>query len=193
MEEEWYITPIQVRDFIFCPTIFYYKYLVGIMEPKTEVMDEGLREFSKDLERWQERKTLLNQRRIHVDKMLFGYPITCRRYRLRGIVDTIYWSNNRLNVLEIKSSGSTKLYPDHLYQTAVYGLMVEEEFKQTVYKLIIFYKKSNKWFEKRFTNQLREYIEKTIEKVHRTLESGEVPEHRWGKKCVSCFYNKFCY
>lgn len=193
MEEEWYITPLQVRDFIFCPTIFYYKYVVGMMEPTTEAMDEGLREFNKDLERWKERKTLLNQRRIHVDKMLFRYPITCRRYRLTGVVDTVYWSNNRLNVLEIKSSSSTKLYPDHLYQTATYGLMVEEEFKQTVYKLIIFYKKSNKWFEKRFTKQLREHVTKIVEKVHQILESGEVPEHRWSKKCISCFYNKLCY
>ncbi|MCS7125534.1 MAG: PD-(D/E)XK nuclease family protein, partial [Aigarchaeota archaeon] len=136
MEEEQYITPVQIRDYVFCPTIFYYKHVIGLLEPLTEAMDEGLREFSKDASRWQERKTLLNSRRIRIDKMFFGYPITCRRYKLRGVVDTIYWSDNKLNVMEIKSGSSAKLYPDHLYQTATYALMVEEEFKQTVYKVI---------------------------------------------------------
>lgn len=193
MEEEQYITPVQIRDFIFCPTIFYYKYVIGLLEPLTEAMDEGLREFSKDAIRWRERKTLLNSRRIRVDKMFFGYPITCKRHRLRGVVDTIYWSDNKLHVMEIKSGTSTRLYPDHLYQTATYALMVEEEFKQTVYKVVIYYKDSNKWFEKRFTWQLREYVVKLIEKVHKVLEEGEIPEHRWSKKCASCFYKKFCY
>ncbi len=193
MSEENYITPIHVRDYIFCPSIFYYKHILGISEPITESMDEGIREFTKDYERLNERKTLLNQKRIHVDKMLFNLSLTSPKYKVKGVADTIYWTNKKLHVLEIKVTESEKLFPDHLYQTAVYALLVEEEFREPVFKIIIFYKKSGKWFERRFTNQLRNYTIKIIEKIHRVIDYGEVPEHRWKDKCVSCFYKKYCH
>lgn len=194
MEEEgYYITPIHVRDYIFCPTIFYYKHVLGIKEPMTDLMLEGVAEFLKDSRRYEERKTLLSQRRIHVDKMIFGIPVFSKKYRVAGVADTIYWSNNRLHVLEIKATGSKKLFPDHLYQTSVYALAVEEEFRQPVYKIEIFYKKSGAWFERRFTSQLRRYSINLVQQIHKALESGEHPEPMISKKCKSCFYRKFCH
>ncbi|MDW8086354.1 MAG: PD-(D/E)XK nuclease family protein, partial [Ignisphaera sp.] len=133
--EERYITPTHIKDYLFCPSIFYYKYVIGIREPVTELMQEGVAEFARDRERFEERKTLLNQKRIRVDKMLFGIIVTSRKYGIVGVVDTLYWSNNKLHILEIKTSRSTKLHSDHLYQTSVYALAVEEEFGQPVYKV----------------------------------------------------------
>ncbi|MCF8884319.1 MAG: CRISPR-associated protein Cas4 [Nitrososphaerota archaeon] len=193
MEEEGYITPIHIKDYIFCPSIFYYKHVLGIGEPLTESMKEGVREFIKDSMRYQERETLLNQRRIRVDKMLFGVTVSSRKHKVVGVVDTVYWSKGKLNVLEIKTTESNKLFPDHLYQVAVYALAVEEEFNQPVYKIIIFYKKSNNWFEKRFTNQMRNYSVKLVLRIHEIMEKGEVPEPRFSAKCRSCFYKRFCY
>jgi len=193
MDEENYVTPIHVRDYLFCPSIFYYKHVVGVNEPVTDSMEEGLRDYAGDVERWEERKTLLSKKRIHVDRMLFNLALASQRYRVRGVVDTVYWINNRLHVLEIKVSESEKLFPDHLYQTAVYALMVEEEFREPVYKIVIFYKKSGRWFERRFTGQLRQYTVKLVEKIHGVLEHGYMPEYRWTRKCMSCFYRKLCH
>lgn len=193
MDEENYLTPIHIRDYLFCPSIFYYKHVMGVDEPVTESMEEGLRDHARDLQRWEERKTLLSRKRIHVDRMLFNLALASPRYRIRGVVDTVYWSNSRLHVLEIKTSRSEKLFPDHLYQTAVYALMVEEEFKEPVYKIVVFYKKSGKWFERRFTSQLRQYTIKLVEKIHKVLEYGDMPEYRWMEKCMSCFYRKLCH
>lgn len=194
MEDEIkYITPTHVRDYIFCPTLFYYKHITEINEPATELMQSGTKEFAKDLERYEERRTLLNQRRIRVDKMIFSIEVSSKKYGVAGVVDTIYWSNNKLYVLEIKTSESKKLFPSHLYQTSVYALMVEEEFGEPVYKIAIFYKKSNSWFEKRFTSQLRNYSIKLIERIHRIMDHGEIPEPRQSTKCKSCFYRRFCY
>ena len=194
MEEEGnYITPIHVRDYIFCPSIFYYKHILGIGEPVTELMQEGIREFTRDLERYEERKTLLARRRIRVDKMLFGVKVLSKKYMVSGIVDTIYWANNKLHVLEIKATGSKKLFPDHLYQTSIYALAVEDVFNQPVYKIAVFYKKSNTWFERRFTGQLRSYSINLVQRIHRALELREPPEPVMDKKCRSCFYRKFCH
>jgi hypothetical protein len=90
------------------PMLFYNKYVVGLLEPKTEIMLEGSREYLKDESRWRERKTLLNERRIKVDRMLFSHPLTSSKHKIHGVADTIFWSNHKMNVLEIKYSESSK-------------------------------------------------------------------------------------
>ena len=191
--EESFITPTHIKDYLFCPTLFYNKYVRGIIEPKTELMLKGTSEYMRDKGRWMERKTLLRDRRLKVDRMVFAKPLTSRKYRIHGVADTIFWINRKMNVLEIKYGGSPKLFRDHLYQTAAYALMAEEEFKQPAYKLIIFYKKEGKWFERRFTAQLRSHLIKIIEEIWKVLEGGVIPEFKPKRMCGSCWYRRFCY
>jgi CRISPR-associated exonuclease Cas4 len=192
MEQE-FITPTHVKEYVFCPMLFYNKYVVGLLEPKTEIMLEGSREYLKDESRWRERKTLLNERRIKVDRMLFSHPLTSSKHKIHGVADTIFWSNHKMNVLEIKYSESSKLFQNHLYQTATYALMAEEEFRQPTYKIILFYKAGRKWIERRFTVQLRTHIIKIIERVWETLEGRIIPGPKPKAACTSCWYRRFCY
>lgn len=190
MEE--FITPTHIKDYVFCPSLFYHKYVMGLLEPKTEMMVKGALEYLKDKGGWEERKTLLNSKRIRVDKMLFSYPLTSRRYRIHGIVDTIFWVNRRMNILEIKYGESPKLFRDHLYQAAAYAIMAEEEFKQPTYRIIIFYRTQKNWYERRFTVQLRSHLIKIVEEVWRILGGEVIPEPRPRRACSSCWYKRFC-
>jgi CRISPR-associated exonuclease Cas4 len=192
MEQE-FITPIHVRDYIFCPALFYHKYVVGLLEPRTEMMLEGSLEYLRDESRWMERKTLLNERRIKADRMLFSYPLTSKRYRIHGIADTIFWVNHKMNILEIKYGRSLGPFRDHLYQTAAYALMAEEEFSQPAYKIILFYKNHRRWIERRFTIQLRTYLVKVLERIWEILEGRTIPEPKPKAPCTSCWYRRFCY
>ena len=192
MEEE-YITPTHVRDYVFCPTLFYNKYVRGILEPKTEMMLEGSRAHQRDESGWMERKTLLRDRRLKVERMVFAKPLTSRRYRIHGIADTIFWINRRMHILEVKYGEHPKLFRDHLYQTAAYALMAEEEFGQPAYKIIIFYRSGRRWLERRFTAQLRAHLVKIIEAVWRILEGKTIPEPKPRRPCASCWYRRFCY
>ncbi len=191
--EEPYITPTHIRDYVFCPTILYHKYVRGVNEPETPLMEEGRLQYLKDAERSKERITLLNSRRIRVEKMHFSCKLTSRKHRIQGIADTIYWTNNKMHILEIKYSSLRKPRPDHIYQTAAYALMAEEKFRQPAYKIIIYYKPTRKWFEKRYTRQLRAYTIKLIQKTHEILSGWKLPETSWKPQCRSCWYKKFCW
>jgi CRISPR-associated exonuclease Cas4 len=191
MEQE-FITPTHVRDYIFCPMLFYHKYVVGLLEPTTEMMLEGSREYSRDESRWMERKTLLNEKRIKADRILFSHPLTSRKHRIHGIADTIFWVNRKMNILEIKYGESPGPFRDHLYQAATYALMAEEEFSQPAYKIILFYKTHGKWIEQRFTAQLRTHLVKTLEKIWEVLEGKIIPEPKPKTPCTSCWYRRFC-
>ena len=191
--EETYITPTHIKDYAFCPTILYHKYVRGVIEPKTPLMEEGRLQYLKDAKGSRERTTLLNSRRIKVEKMLFSYKLTSNKHKIHGIADTIYWTNNKMHILEIKYSNLRKPMPGHIYQTAAYALMAEETFKQPAYKIIIYYKPAKKWIEKRYTNQLRAYTIKIIQKTREILEGEEIPEIKWRHQCRSCWYRKFCW
>jgi CRISPR-associated exonuclease Cas4 len=192
MEHE-FITPTYIKEYVFCPMLFYNKYVIGLLEPETEVMLEGSQEYLRDESRWRERKTLLNERRIKADRILFSYPLTSRKYRIHGIADTIFWTNHKMNVLEIKYSESLGLFRNHLYQVAAYALMAEEEFRQAAYKIILFYKAKRRWIEQRFTAQLRAHVIRIIEEIWAILEGGVIPEPKLRTACTSCWYKRFCY
>jgi len=188
-----YITPIHVRDYLFCPSILYNKYVRRIVEPETEMMAKGREEYERDKAGLKRRKTILGDRRIKADKVLFSKPLKSEKYRLAGVVDCIYWKDNKLHVLEIKYTKTKKPFPDHIYQTATYAIMAEEEFKQPVYRIILYYKYSKLWHERRFTRQLKAHTLKIIEKTRRILDGEEIPIPKWKLKCKSCWYKRICH
>jgi len=193
MGVEEYITPTHVRDYVFCPSLFYYKYVLGIEEPVTELMKSGIEAYLRDSRGWEERRTLLNERRLKADKTLFSQPLTSRRYRIHGVVDTIFWLGGRMNILEIKYGESTGPFRSHLYQTASYALMAEEEFHQPAHKIILFYARQRIWIERRFTNQLRQHLIWIIGRIWRMLDGREIPEPTRGRSaCQGCWYRRIC-
>jgi len=110
-----------------------------------------------------------------------------------GVADIIYWKDNKLHIVEIKYSKAKKPFPDHIYQTATYAIMAEETLKQKVYKIILYYKYSKLWYERRFTRQLKNYTIKIIEKTRKILKGEIIPEVKWKRKCSSCWYRRICY
>lgn len=192
-EEETYITPIHVRDYLFCPTILYNKYVKRIIEPETAMMEKGREEYERDKKGLKRRESILGDKRIKAEKIIFEAPLKSRKYGVMGVADIIYWKDNKLHIVEIKYSKAKKPFPDHIYQTATYAIMAEETLKQKVYKIILYYKYSKLWYERRFTGQLKNYTIKIIEKTRKILKGEIIPEVKWKRKCSSCWYRRICY
>jgi len=192
-EEETYITPIHVRDYLFCPTILYNKYVKRIIEPETVMMEKGREEYERDKKGLKRRESILGDKRIKAEKIIFEAPLKSRKYGVMGVADIIYWKDNKLHIVEIKYSKAKKPFPDHIYQTATYAIMAEETLKQKVYKIILYYKYSKLWYERRFTGQLKNYTIKIIEKTRKILNGEIIPKTKWKRKCKSCWYNKICH
>lgn len=192
-EDLLYITPTEVRDYLFCPAILYNKHVRLIEEPLTEMMRRGRERFEEDRRRGVRRRTLLGMRRIKPDKILYSQHVKSDRLRIHGIIDIIYWLNNRTYIVEIKDSPLKKVTPDHLYQTVAYALMAEETFNTIIYKINIFYLQSGKWIEKRMTKDLREYTIHVINETHKIIQGKVVPEIKYKNRCNSCWYIRICH
>ena len=187
------ITGTMVKDYMFCPTIFYHKHIARIYEPETEMMRSG-REAFDDIEyksrAW---RTLLGKRRIKPDKTLYSVYVYSGKYDCSGIVDVVYWIRRKCNVLEIKESELRKPDISHIYQAAIYALMVEETFSTTVSNIEIYYTLSDIHFRKIFSSGVRRYAVSILRRISHILLGNEVPQPKLSRRCHTCWYRSICY
>jgi len=192
-EDYTYLSSTMIRDYIFCPVIFYYKYVRNIWEPETFLMKEGKEKYEEYRDKGKYRVTVLGQRKVKPDKILYSQEVYSRSLNIYGIVDAIYWIGNKAYIVEIKDSGLKKPPPDHIYQAVAYALMAEETFNTTVYKIQIYYRISDTWIERRVTAGLRRYVKKIVHEIKRILDGKYIPEPKKIKACKSCWYRGICY
>ena len=192
-EEIHLITGTMVRDYMFCPTIFYYKHVSRIYEPETEMMRSG-RETFEDIEAksrtW---KTLLGRRRVKPDRVLYSAYVYSSRYDCLGIIDVVYWIGRKCYVLEIKESDLMKPDRSHVYQSAIYALMAEETFKTNVSQIEVYYTLSDVHCRIRFSQGVRRYAVSILRRMSEILMGRETPTPRFSRRCHTCWYRSICY
>jgi len=192
-EEIHLITGTMVKDYMFCPTIFYYKHISRIYEPETEMMRSGKEAF-KDIESkskaW---KTLLGRRRVKPDKVIYSAQVYSSKYDCSGIIDVVYWIGRKCNVVEIKESDLRKPDKSHIYQSAIYALMAEETFATNVSHIEIYYTLSDVYSRLRFSHGIRRYAKSILSKISRIMLGDEAPPPRFSRKCRTCWYRSICF
>jgi|Deesub1362B_J571_1020462.scaffolds.fasta_scaffold00004_515 CRISPR-associated exonuclease Cas4 len=192
-EEQLYITSTQIRDYLFCPNILYNKYVMNIKEPVTMMMINGKERFEEFRRKGRRRLTLLGERRIKPDKILYAEEVYSRELDVYGVIDIIYWIGKKAYIVEIKDSDLNKAPPDHLYQAVAYALMAEETFNTLVFGVKIYYSISGRWVEKRITREMRRYTKEIIREIKRIFRGEYIPEPRLIGKCRSCWYRNICF
>lgn len=192
-EAEPIITGTMVKDYMFCPSIFYYKYILRILEPETEMMSQGKKAFTDIEHKAKSWRTVLGMKRVRPDRVIYSARVRSERYGLAGIVDVVYWVGGKCIVLEIKESDLTRPESSHIYQAAIYGLMAEETFETTVSYIEIYYTLSKAYRMIRFTPGIRRYSKSILNKIWGMLNNSYIPEPRLNRRCHSCWYRARCY
>ena len=193
-EDERYITPLEVRDYFYCPYILYLKRVRGFQEPETEMMVEG-KEMYEELKRKSYRQlTLLGKRIEKPDEIYYSLKLYSRRYKIYGVADIVYRVGRFYKVLEVKYSEYKGRIPkDHFYQTATYALIFEDIYKEVVDEIILYYIKNDKLVRRKLLKEHKWYLKNAIKKIWRILDKGEIPDIKPNRrKCNSCFFKKIC-
>lgn len=192
-EDQIYITPLDIRDYLYCPYILYLKRIRGIEEPETELMKIGRELYEEEKRRSGRRKTLLGLRKIPIDEIWYDVNLYSRKYRIYGVADAVYRVGSRYGVLEIKYGEYRKGSTDHFYQAVSYAVMYEEEYGRRIYYITLYYSNGDKLISRRFTNMHREHWKNIVERIWRIIEGKDIPTPSDDlKKCSVCFYRGFC-
>lgn len=192
-EYEYYITPSDIIEFMYCPRFTYYMKCLGISQ-----YEEKRFKVQKGRET-HEAKELQNveylRKKIGVVNKLISGKLYSTTFKLRGIVDEILeLEDHTYAPLDYKFAiFDEKLYSTYKSQLILYAIMIEEMYQVKVNKGYLVYVRS-----KNLLKQI-DIIEKDKEQVMDTLSEytkvlmGYYPRKtNVQARCLDCCYKNIC-
>ncbi len=185
-----YISAIDITSYAYCPRLVYYKNLLHIYERTTEPMMLG-----KEVHDEQQITHLIPL--LKVTKVLKNVELVSKRLKLSGKVDYILVTKfNEYIPVDMKWSelrhGTAQKH--HKMQLTAYSLLIEEAYKTTVKRAVIYYSRARKTIIIPITDSLKAQTKEIIENIYRILETNLEPKVPYiAAKCKSCNYLRYCW
>lgn len=133
---------------------------------------------------------------IYSDTHMWGQPLEKPLFDgslgITGKPDYLIHSGDEIIPVEVKSSRAPSApYDSHIFQLAIYCLLVEKVYQHTPSRGYIHY--PGRTFEIDFTPELRLKTLELISEMHRKENSRSIPRsHEDPHKCEGCGYRDVC-
>lgn len=183
-------TVSDIKQFIYCPRVVYFTYVMPMRKKTTFKMDSGKDEHLK-VESLEDRRQL----RIYgfnEGERQFRLYLKSERLRLSGILDMLIISGGRFYPVDFKDSTNP---PDsnHKYQLTGYALLVEEEFGKPVQRGFIHLIPLKAVYTIEITQNMRDFTKKVISRIIKMIEKEQMPPPlRSVSRCVDCEFKNWC-
>jgi len=190
------LTVTDVRQWVYCPRIVYYRLCQPVRRPVTYKMEEGKLRHQR-VEELERRRTLRfyglreEEREGRVERH-FRPVLRSVRLGLSGVVDLVLLTPTEAIPVEYKhSEGALGL--NHKYQLVAYAMLVEERWGRPVRRGMVHFLVDDRLEEVAVTPNGRTFVHKALEEIRRMAKSERVPPPtpRQGR-CVDCEYRLFC-
>ncbi len=115
----------ELKQFVYCPRIFYYRTVPALHPPATGLMKRG-HDLHAEFERLEPRRVLA---RYGLGRAIrhFSLPLHDADMGVTGLTDLLLEAEDRLGVVEFKASAAP-LAENHRYQLGAYALLAERAF-----------------------------------------------------------------
>lgn len=188
------ITPSEVIEYLFCPRFTYFMNCLDI--PQHE---EKRYKVLKGRE--------LHERRAVINKEYLRKKIDCMgketlvylnsdKYHIRGIIDEVlYLADGTMAPLDYKfAEYKDFLYRTHKVQSALYGILIRENYQKEIKRGYICYIRSNYLVkEAQFAQKDFEEAEQTVQDVLAIVSKGYYPKRtKYPMRCIDCCYKNIC-
>jgi CRISPR-associated protein Cas4 len=187
---EW-IKSEEVRQWIYCPKIYYYKIFGGRSKQQTMKMMLGNMIHDKHTlhELWKE---IALEGEIQLNKY-----ITTEKDKLKAQIDMIYTypeQEKEKMIIEIKTGHVyDKISNHHLAQVQFQAYVYEKATNNSVKEVGLFYIKKKKLMKKDYTELDRKNVERMIDEMKEMIELQLMPEVPYNAKCDTCEQNRRCW
>ncbi|WP_186431024.1 CRISPR-associated protein Cas4 [Clostridium sp. BSD9I1] len=192
-ENEVYITPSEIIEFMYCPRFIYFMKCLGI------------RQYEEN------RYKVIKGRNVHEDKSKQNVDyvrkkiggeskyqnvyLVSKAVGMRGIVDEIYkLRDGSYAPLDYKyAEYKEKDFLTYQTQMALYSLAVEEMYSCKVSKMFLVYVRSkNMLKEIDFDEKLRKQTKKALEDYKKVIYGYYPKATRYKARCLDCCYRNIC-
>jgi CRISPR-associated exonuclease Cas4 len=189
-----YITPSEVIEHLFCPRFSYFMHCLGIAQHE-EQRYKVLKGRDIHKEREKINRNYLRKKIGCVEKDIDVW-LSSPRYHLKGIVDEVLeLDDGTLAPLDYKfAEYNERIYQTYKMQSAIYGLLIKENYGKEVRRGYIIYTRSkNKLIELRFSESDFQQIARITEEMLRIIQRGFFPKKtRYLTRCIDCCYKNIC-
>lgn len=187
------LLPLRVSDikqYLYCPRIIYYQYVLPVPRRVTYKMKTGLEEHF-ELDRLEKRRRLVEygldkgERRFHV-------RLSSERLALEGILDLLVVTPEGHFPVEFKyTSGGPAI--NHKYQLVAYAMLTEEAFGEPVRTGFLYLAPSKMIQPVEMTASSKTHTVRLLGAIRRLVAEGSVPDRtRTAGRCRDCEFRNYC-
>lgn len=190
-DDRHFFKVIDLKQYSYCPRIFYYHTILPEVRPITGKMKEGI--IVHHEEDGREKRRQLRTYGINEGERLFHLQIQSKLYLLSGEIDLVIKTRDRLIPVDFKNASKPS---DHFQiQLAAYALMLKEQHgdEMKVEHGFLYLIPKREAVEIKFTTKLFQKAKSALTHMGAIAYSQYVPEptkHR--QKCVDCEFRRFC-
>ncbi|GHO88877.1 CRISPR-associated protein Cas4 [Dictyobacter formicarum] len=196
MSETCLLDVTDLKQYVCCPRLIYYRYTLPAIRPLTYTMEIGIQSHQQEEER-EVRRSLKNYGIEHGER-LFRYPVSSDTIGIKGNVDLVLivpTSNGESQeaiVVEYKHS-EQKVGPHFKLQLAAYALLIEEQLGIPVLHSFIYSIPLRKTEKITLTPALRNKVGTVVREIRSIMDSEQMPPPtRSARRCPTCEFRRFC-
>ena len=194
LEPEVFITVSDVMEYLFCPRFIYFMYCLGIPQHE-EKRYKVLKGRALHEAREKMNKSYMRKKLQCVRKDVAVYLVS-KRNHLKGEVDEVLFLNDGTAApLDYKfAEFKDKVFKTHRYQSALYGLMIADNYGVAVNRGFVCYTRSNHLVkEVKLSNKDFERAIALVNEVLEVIQKGFYPDAtKYKVRCVDCTYRNIC-
>lgn len=184
------LTVSDLKQFVYCPRIPYYSYVMPVPAKPTVHMAVGT-EAHRRLSRLEKRRSS-HKYKLREGTKLYKQTFLSQRLGLSGLLDLLIEANNSFYPVEYKNSTGDPLL-HHRYQLTAYALLVEEHNDAVVRSGYVCMLRSDDVFPLEITESKKAYVKVLLDRIRRMIETQTLPAatpHR--DRCENCEFRLYC-
>lgn len=179
-----------VKQFVYCPRIPFYRYCLPGIRPVTYGMEAGIR--SHRVEQAREERRSLRVYGLQSGERMFDVPLQSERLGLVGRLDMAVRLDEEAVVVDYKLS-SGRAGSHFQAQVAAYALLLEEAWGLPVRRAFLYHIPERKAEEIALTLTLRRRVPRVVDMAHAMVEGEWMPDPpKTRGRCLSCEFRRFC-
>ncbi|MGH2501106.1 MAG: CRISPR-associated protein Cas4 [Ktedonobacterales bacterium] len=179
-----------VKQYVYCPRIPFYRYCLPAIRPVTYGMGAGIR--SHEQQQAREERRSLRAYGLSSGERIFESLLRSERLGLVGKLDMAVRLEREVVVVDYKlSPGAAGMH--FKAQLAAYALLVEEAWGLPVQRAFLYHLPDRKAEEVMMTLALRRRVGQAVEAMHAMVVSERMPPPPTNRaRCVPCEFRRFC-
>ncbi len=182
-------TITDLKQYIYCPRIFFYHACLPNVRPITNKMQHGIDAHEQEQKRAARRT--LHQYHVVEGQRRFDVPVISQSLHLSGKIDEVVDTPDGSFPVDYKLSKHASYH--FKIQLTAYAMLLEETTQQGIAKGYLYLIPSHDMISVRFTRKLRQQVELAMTKMRHIAQTEMIPEPTDKfQRCVDCEFRRFC-